>query len=191
MVDRRRPSLASVNPMVCAAVALWVSFGRLTFVEPDPAASYVGILPPINLAHRPPRRGLHTWSGRSTTSVRCRSTVAFVGPASTVTAIPIIAFVFIWTGLLAVWLWVAIAAALLVQALNHLRARREASRPPPEAPGEDRAAETAGRATPSSLLCHLSFGVLPYEESRCALAANRTTPRQPDADCSDEGHAVP
>jgi len=31
----------------CAALALWVSFGALSFVDADDRAAYVGVLPPL------------------------------------------------------------------------------------------------------------------------------------------------
>ena len=46
----RRPSVAAAASLACAALALWASFGALTFLDADNGAvpvSYVGLLPPL------------------------------------------------------------------------------------------------------------------------------------------------
>src|SRR5438046_2884076 len=43
----RRPSLPAAGAIVCAAVALWVSGGALTFVDPAVHTTRVGLLPPL------------------------------------------------------------------------------------------------------------------------------------------------
>src|SRR5438067_7216937 len=109
----RRPSLAAAGATACAALALWVSFGALTFVGPDNGGPYVGILPsPMWLAVLLLAAALITIVGRPS----ARS----VAPLwlSAVAILPWLPLrlplsVFIWTGNSLVWLWTAIAAAML------------------------------------------------------------------------------
>src|SRR5512144_366118 len=41
----RWPYIATVGAMLCAAFALWVSFGAIAFLDTHNRASYVGLLP--------------------------------------------------------------------------------------------------------------------------------------------------
>ena len=43
----RRPSLLAAGAAACAAIALWVSFGVLSFVDAENHAPYVGVLPSL------------------------------------------------------------------------------------------------------------------------------------------------
>ena len=42
-----RSSAAAALPMLCAAVALWSSFGAISFAERDDMAAVYGLLPPV------------------------------------------------------------------------------------------------------------------------------------------------
>jgi hypothetical protein len=104
--------------LACAALALWVSFGALSFVDADDRAAYVGVLPPlvwlavllvaaggVTIVARPsPRQVAPLWL----------SAVALLPWLP----LPMPLSVFIWTGHLLIWLWAAIAAALLAPAIS-------------------------------------------------------------------------
>src|SRR3990172_8738120 len=117
MVARRR-SLAATGALVCAALALWVSLGALTFLETDGRGAYAGVLPPL------------VWLGAlliaaCTVAVVVRPSAAHVAPLwlSAVLLLPWLPVrfpmsVFIWAGALTRWLWAAIAALLLVPAIG-------------------------------------------------------------------------
>ena len=110
-----RPSLSATGALVCGAVAVWVSFGALTFLDTTPGSPYVGILPsPVWLF------GL--------LSVAALITIIVRPPARTVAPLwlsavmllpwlplPLPAAAFIWTGHVGVWLFVVIAGALIVR----------------------------------------------------------------------------
>src|SRR5688572_3640223 len=95
--------------MTCAALALWVSFGALSFVDADDRGAYVGVLPPLAwLAALLVAAGVVT--------VVARPTPRTVAPLwlSAVALLPWLPLplplpVFIWTGHLVIWLWAAIA----------------------------------------------------------------------------------
>jgi hypothetical protein len=118
----RRVSLGAAGAVTCAAVALWVSFGALSFVEADNRAAYVGLLPP---------------AGRLALLLAAAAAVTFgIRPSARSVAplwlsavallpwlpLPLPSSVFIWTGNSLIWLWTAIAVALcapwLIRALD-------------------------------------------------------------------------
>lgn len=119
----RRPSLAAAGSLACAALALWVSFGALTFLDADSGAdpvSYVGVLPPVWwLAVLLLAAGLF--------AIIVRPPARIVAPLwlSAVALLPWLPFrlplsVFIWTGNLLLWLWTAIGVAMLAPAVARI-----------------------------------------------------------------------
>lgn len=119
----RRPSLAAAGSLACAALALWVSFGALTFIDADNRAapvSYVGVLPPVWwLALLLLAAGLF--------AIIVRPPARIVAPLllSAVAILPWLPFrlplsVFIWTGNLLLWLWTAIGVAMLAPAVARI-----------------------------------------------------------------------
>ena len=115
-----RPSLGVIGAAACAAVALWVSLGALGFVDADNHAAYLGILPPPYWL-----AVLLIAAGICVTTFR--PSARSVAPLwwSVVALLPWLPFskplsVFIWTGHLLLWMWVAIAVALLAPALSRV-----------------------------------------------------------------------
>ena len=147
--------------LACAALALWVSFGALSFVDADDRAAYVGVLPPlvwlavllvaaggVTIVARPsPRQVAPLWL----------SAVALLPWLP----LPMPLSVFIWTGHLLIWLWAAIAAALLAPAINQTVRSGALARLPPR-----RAASLAG------MVAAVAFG----------LGTWSVAPQHPDGD---------
>jgi hypothetical protein len=124
----RRPSLAAAGALACAALALWVSFGALSFVEADNRAPYVGLLPPFSTL------ALLLFIAGAIAFV-LRPTAHAVAPLwlSAVALLPWVPLplpfsVFIWTGRSLIWLWAAIAVALLAPNLGRLPAAERLAR---------------------------------------------------------------
>jgi hypothetical protein len=129
-----RLSLAATTAAIaltCAALALWVSFGALSFVDADDRAAYVGVLPPL------------VWLGGLLVAAGAVTFVARPAPRmvaplwlSAVTLLPWVPLpmplsVFIWTGHLLFWLWAAIAVALFAPAISRMVRSGELTRLPP------------------------------------------------------------
>jgi hypothetical protein len=132
MVSRmgRRPSVPAAASLACAALALWVSFGALAFIDADLSASsaspvstishisYIGLLPPLWwLALLLAAAGL--------LAIVVRPPARTVAPLwlSAVALLPWLPLqlplsVFIWTGNVLIWLWTAIAVAIFAPALG-------------------------------------------------------------------------
>jgi hypothetical protein len=159
-----RLSLAATTPamaMMVAALALWVSFGALSFVDADDRAAYVGVLPPL------------VWLGVLLVAAGAATFVARPSPRmvaplwlSAVTLLPWLPFpmplsVFIWTGHLLFWLWAAIAVALFAPAISRMLRSGKLTRLPPR-----RAASLAGA------LSAVAFG----------LGTWAVAPQHPDGD---------
>ena len=116
-----RPSVATAGAAACAALALWVSFGALSFADADDAGAYVGLLPPISwLALLLIAAGLLT--------VVLRPSPRSMAPLwlSAVALLPWLPFpmplsTFIWTGNLLSWLWLAIGVAVCAPAVGRWR----------------------------------------------------------------------
>jgi hypothetical protein len=117
--SRKPISVTAAATLVSGAVALWVSFGSLAFLDTTNRAPYVGILPSpfwlfvllliatalISIARPAPRDVSPLW-------------------LSTVLLLPWVPLrlplaVFIWTGHLAEWVWITIGAMLLVSHRRH------------------------------------------------------------------------
>src|SRR3990172_3657614 len=116
----RRPSLAAAGALACAALALWVSFGALSFVDADSGAGYVGILPPLTSL------GVLLVAAGALAIV-ARPSPRAVAPLwlSAVLLLPWLPFrlplsVFVWTGNVAIWLWIAMAVALLLPVFERM-----------------------------------------------------------------------
>ena len=117
----RRLEIGAAGAVLCSAIALWASFGALSFVDADNTAAYVGVLPPASLLAfllaaaaigvaviRPPARSVAPlWLS-----------AAAILPWL---PLPFPLSVFIWTGNVLVWLWAAIVIALLAPAIGHVR----------------------------------------------------------------------
>src|SRR5689334_2561359 len=109
----RRTSPTAAASLGCAATALWVSFGALTFLDTSNRAPYVGILPsPIWLALLLCVAGALLYG--------LRPTAGDAAPLwlSAVLLLPWLPLrlplaVFLWTGHTAVWVWLTIGAAFL------------------------------------------------------------------------------
>jgi hypothetical protein len=159
-----RLSLAATTPamaMTVAALAMWVSFGALSFVDADDRAAYVGVLPPfvwlvallvaagaVTIVARPsPRTVAPLWLS----AVALLPWLPFPMPLS----------VFIWTGHLLLWLWAAIAVALTAPAISRMVRSDALTRLPP-----GRAAAFAG------VLSAVAFG----------LGTWAVAPHHPDGD---------
>ena len=137
-----RLSLAATTAamaMTCAALALWVSFGALSFVDADDRGAYVGVLPPLVwLAALLVAAGAVTIVARPsprTVAPLWLSAVALLPWLPMPMPLP----VFIWTGHLLIWLWAAIAVALLAPAIGRMVRSGALARLPP-----GRAASLAG-----------------------------------------------
>jgi len=135
----RRPSLAASGAVVCAAFAMWLSFGALSFVAADNRAPYVGMLPPM--------MWLITLLAVAAALVfALRPSAQAVSPLwlSAVVLVPWLPLpvplsAFIWSGNLLLWLWTAMAFALVAPAAARLARSRRLLRLPPQ-----RAALVAG-----------------------------------------------
>jgi len=129
-----RLSLAATTAamaLMCAALALWVSFGALSFVDADDRGAYVGVLPPlvwlaallvaagaVTIVARPsPRQVAPLWL----------SAVALLPWLP----VPMPRSAFIWTGHLLIWVWAAIAVALVAPAINQAVRSGALARLPP------------------------------------------------------------
>src|SRR5467141_3952454 len=111
-----RPSVVSAGAAACAALALWVSFGALSFVDAGDRAAYVGVLPPFLWL-------VALFVAVAVFTIAARPSPRLVAPLwlSVVVILPWLPFrmplaVFIWTGNVVLWLWIAIAVALLASA---------------------------------------------------------------------------
>ena len=142
-----RLSLAATTAamaLMCAALALWVSFGALSFVDADDRGAYVGVLPPlvwlaallvaagaVTIVARPsPRQVAPLWL----------SAVALLPWLP----VPMPRSAFIWTGHLLIWVWAAIAVALVAPTINRAVRSGALARLPPRS-----AASLAGITTPA------------------------------------------
>jgi len=129
-----RLSLAATTAamaLMCAALALWVSFGALSFVDADDRGAYVGVLPPlvwlaallvaagaVTIVARPsPRQVAPLWL----------SAVALLPWLP----VPMPRSAFIWTGHLLIWVWAAIAVALVAPTINRAVRSGALARLPP------------------------------------------------------------
>ena len=121
MPGRTRPPLAMTGALLCAAAALWASFGRLAFLDTYNRASYVGLLPaPFWLAVLVVLAVVAaSWS---------RLTAQDVAPLwlSAVLLLPWLPVrlplaVFIWTGHVILWVWVAIVVLLVGRRVRSAR----------------------------------------------------------------------
>jgi hypothetical protein len=127
----RRPSLLAALVALCAALALWVSFGAFSFVDADNHASYVAVLPPVSWL-------LVLLVVASALTIVLRPSPRTVSPLwlSAIVLLPWLPLpvplsAFIWTGNLLLWLWAAIGVALAAPAISRLvRSRRLLEMPP-------------------------------------------------------------
>ena len=162
----RRPSLAAAGALACAALALWVSLGALTFVGADNDAapvSYVGVLPPL------------VWLAlfllaAALVAIFVRPSTRTVAPLwlSAVVILPWLPFrlplsVFVWTGNLLIWLWTAIAVASVAIRLKPDPTRRA---------NFTRHANPTRRALLAGVLSAIAFG----------LGTWSVAPQHPDGD---------
>ena len=117
----RRLSLADVTSVItlaCAALALWVSFGALSFVDVDSGGSgdaYVGVLPSLTWL-----AVLLVTAGAFAIAIRPSSRAVAPLWLSAVLLLPWLPLplplsVLIWTGPIVYWVWIAIAAALAAE----------------------------------------------------------------------------
>ena len=157
----RRPSLLAAGAAACAAIALWVSFGVLSFVDAENHAPYVGVLPSLQWL------GLFLLAALALTIV-VRPSPTTVAPLWLSAAavlpwlpLPMPLSAFIWTGSLLVWLWAAIAIAVCAPGISRLVRRWRLMDMPPR-----RAALSAG------LIAAAAYG----------LAAWSTAPVRPNGD---------
>jgi len=157
----RRPSLLAAGAAACAAIALWVSFGVLSFVDAENHAPYVGVLPSLQWL------GLFLLAALALTIV-VRPSPTTVAPLWLSAAavlpwlpLPMPLSAFIWTGRLLVWLWAAIAIAVCAPGISRLVRRWRLMDMPPR-----RAALSAG------LIAAAAYG----------LAAWSTAPVRPNGD---------
>src|SRR5437879_634824 len=111
-MTNRRLSLPAAGALVCAAIALWVSFGVLAFDDRGAHAARVGLLPPL------------TWLAGFLLIALAGAVV--IKPAARhvavlwLSALALLPWVpsrlplstLVWTGPLRAWLWIAIAATL-------------------------------------------------------------------------------
>ena len=119
-LSTNRPCFTAAGAGACAAVALWVSFGALSFVDADNGAAHVGVLPPL-------LRLFLLLIAVAVLTIAVRPSAAATAPLwlSAVALLPWLPLpmplsVFIWTGNLLWWLWAAIAVALLAPAAGRL-----------------------------------------------------------------------
>jgi hypothetical protein len=113
-VSGKQISVVSAAALVSAAAALWVSFGALAFLDTNNRAPYIGILPsPLWL--------VALLIAAAAVVYLARPTAREVAPLwlSTVLLLPWLPVrlplaVFIWTGHVAVWVWITIGATLVV-----------------------------------------------------------------------------
>ena len=114
----RRLSLGAAGALVCAALALWVSFGAIAFLDTFNRAPYVGLLPsPLWL--------VVLFIVAAAVGVGMRPTPQAVAPLwlSAVLLLPWLPMrlplaAFIWTGHVVMWVWAAIGACLVVPRLG-------------------------------------------------------------------------
>jgi hypothetical protein len=114
----RRLSLGAAGALVCAALALWVSFGAIAFLDTFNRAPYVGLLPsPLWL--------VALFFVAAAVGVVTRPTPQAVAPLwlSAVLLLPWLPITlplaaFIWTGHVVTWVWAAIGACLVVPRLG-------------------------------------------------------------------------
>ena len=157
----RRPSLLAAGALVCAALASWVSFGALSFVDAANHAAYVGVLPNFQWL-------ILLLVAAAVLAVVVRPSPGAVAPLwlSAVALLPWLPLpvplsAFIWTGNLLVWLWAAIAVAVCAPTVSALVRRWRLLDKPPH-----RAALVAG------LIAATAYG----------LAAWSTAPVRPNGD---------
>ena len=146
-----RLSLAATTAamaMTCAALALWVSFGALSFVDADDRAAYVGVLPPL------------VWLAALLVAAGAVAVVARPSPGTVAPLwlsavalfpwlpLPMPLSVFIWTGHLLIWLWTAIVVALLAPAISRMARSGALMSMPPR-----------GAASLAGVLAAVAFGV--------------------------------
>ena len=162
----RRPSVAAAASLACAALALWASFGALTFLDADNGAvpvspvSYVGLLPPVWwLACLLLASGL--------VAIIARPSARTVAPLwlSAVALLPWLPFrmplsVLIWTDHVLLWLWTAIGVTMLAPAAGRI-VRAYLGNPDP-----------ARRALLAGVLSAIAFG----------LGTWSVAPQHPDGD---------
>jgi hypothetical protein len=115
----RRLSLVSAGAVACASLALWTSFGAITFVDADPLAARVGVLPPLSWL--PASAGLFIL-----VAIIHRRAPRYIAPLwlSAFLLLPWLPLptptaVLIWAGALRWWLWAGIAGAILAPLLGH------------------------------------------------------------------------
>jgi hypothetical protein len=110
----RRPALPATGAIACAAVALWVSLGALTFTDASTHTSRVGLLPPLSLLAA--LLGLALVAALVFRPAHRRVGVLWLSAIVLVPWLPLRLplAVFMWAGPLHLWLWAAIATTLAV-----------------------------------------------------------------------------
>lgn len=108
----RWPALPATGAIACAAGALWVSFGALTFTDPSTHTTRVGLLPPLTLLAA--LLGLALVAALVFRPAHRRVAVLWLSAVVLVPWVPLHLPlpVFMWAGTLRLWLWAAIATAL-------------------------------------------------------------------------------
>lgn len=113
-----RRSFASAAAMMCAALALWVSFGATTFADTGSRGTRVGLLPPL------------VWlagllAAALVAAIIWKPSAQRVAPLwlSTILLLPWLplhmpASAFLWTGALRWWVWTAIVVAIVAPAIG-------------------------------------------------------------------------
>ena len=110
----RRPALPAIGAVVCAAVALWVSCGALTFTDPLVHTTRVGLLPPLSwlaaLLALALAAAFVLCPDHRHVAVLWLSAIVLIPWLPLRLPLP----VFMWVGPLRVWLWTAIVICLVV-----------------------------------------------------------------------------
>ena len=100
--------------MLCGAIALWVSFGALSFVDADNNAAYVGILPsPLWLALLLVAGALFVLAYRPSLHAVAPLWLSAVAILPWL-PVPVPMSAFIWSGHMLLWLWAGIAVATVL-----------------------------------------------------------------------------
>lgn len=114
----KRVSIVATGALACAAVAFWVSFGEIAFLDTANRARYVGIVPsPIWLLVAVPVTAVIAQFVRPTAR---GSAPLWLSGVLLLPWLPgrLPLSVFVWTGHVAEWVWIAIAAMLVVPRLR-------------------------------------------------------------------------
>lgn len=115
-MSTRPVSRVAASAMLCAATALWTTFGAIAFADARVGAERVGVLPPLGFF-------VAFIAAAVATLVIARPTARVVAPLwlSALALVPWLPVplplsAFLWSGASRIWLWVAIAAALIALA---------------------------------------------------------------------------